>query len=143
MAISLDYRIAAVLAMLFLVAYNIALKTFFSRGHDWRAFIPFVAAGVLLAFAYFAYSYKEISFGGSTVPLTLVILGALAITTAFGWYAMASGSVSVYAAVLAISTPLTAFLAVYFLPNETLTTNQWVGVFLGLISLVLVTGVYK
>ncbi|MDO8339627.1 MAG: EamA family transporter [Candidatus Burarchaeum sp.] len=143
MAIPLDYRLAAVLTMISIVAYNIALKSFFLRGYDWRAFIPFVAAGVLLAFAYFAYSYKEISFGGSTVMLTMIILGALALTTAFGWYSMANGSVSVYVAVLAISTPLTALLAAYFLPNETLTTNQWAGVFLGLISLVLVTGVYK
>ncbi len=142
MGISLDYRIAAVLAMIFLVAYNIALKSFFARGHDWRAFIPFVAAGVLLAFAYFAYSYKEISFGGSTIMLTMIILGSLALTTAFGWYSMANGSVSVYAAVLAISTPLTAFAAYQFL-HEALTMTQWAGIFLALVSLVLVTGVYK
>ena len=139
MAFSLDYKIAAILAMLFIVAYNLALKSFFTRGHDWRAFIPFVAAGVLLAFAYFAYSYKEISFGGSTVPLTLVILGSLALTTAFGWYAMSNGSVSVYVAILAVSTPITAFAAYYLLPNEALSTTQWLGVLLGMVSIVLVT----
>ncbi|VVC03768.1 EamA-like transporter family protein [Candidatus Burarchaeum australiense] len=139
MAFAFDYKIAAVLAMIFLVIYNLSLKTFFARGQDWRALIPFVAAGVLLAVAYFAYTYKEVHITTETTMLALVILGALALTTAFGWYSMAYGKVSVYAAILAISTPLTAFLAYYFIPNEELSTLQWAGVALGLVSIVLVT----
>ena len=138
MAFDLDWKLAAMVAMLTLAAYNIAIKMFFAKGNDWRALIPFVFIGVLAALIYLLMTYKEVSFGQETILLSLALLACLALTTAFGWYSLSKGSVSIYIAILTISTPVTIFLASFFF-GEKLSIVQWAGVVLAMVSVYLVS----
>ncbi|RLG19188.1 hypothetical protein DRN67_03415 [Candidatus Micrarchaeota archaeon] len=138
MTIQLDWKIAAVLAMLSLSVYNILMKNFFNKSYDWRAFIPIIFAGSLVAFVYFLISYKSFAFNSSVLSLAIPILLFAGLMALLSLYAIQNGSISVVAAVLAISTPITALLAAYFL-NENLTVMQWVGIVLGMVSIYLVS----
>jgi len=137
--LDLDWKLASIIAMLTLAAYNLAIKAFFSKGNDWRALVPFVFLGVLAAFLYFLMTYKEISFTQETIALSLALLACLALTTAFGWYALSKGSVNVYIAILTVSTPLTIFAASFLFPGEKLSAMQWLGVVLAMVSVYLVS----
>ena len=138
MNIHIDWKIAALLAMLLLSVYNIMIKSFFSKGYDWRAFIPLLFAGSLIAFVYFLLSYKSVTFDANVMALVVPILLFAGLMALLSLYAIQNGAVSVVAAVLAISTPLTALLAAYFL-GENLTAVQWVGIAMGVVSIYLVT----
>jgi len=139
MNLALDWKIAAVLAMLSLAAYNLMLKDFFNKGNDWRVLIPVIFAGALIAFVYFLLSFKGAGISTNAILVSLPILFLAGLMILFSFYAISNGSISIVAGVLAISTPLTALLAAYFLPNESLTQIQWVGIFLGFVSVYLVT----
>ncbi|MFA6036223.1 MAG: EamA family transporter, partial [Candidatus Micrarchaeia archaeon] len=111
----------------------------FAKGNDWRALVPFVFLGVLAAALYFLMTYKEVTFTQETIILSLALLACLALTTAFGWYALSKGEVSVYFAILTVSAPLTIFAASFLFPGEKLSMLQWLGVVLGMVSVYLVS----
>ena len=137
--ISIDWKVASIIAMLALAAYNLMVKDFFNKGNDWRAFIPIVFVAALVAFAYFLLSYKDAGITTNSVLATVPVLLIAGVMLLASLYAMSQGSISVIAAILTIAVPLTALLAAYLLPNESLSQTQWIGVLLAMVSVYLVS----
>jgi len=135
----LDWRVAAIIALLTLSVYYVGLKHFFNKGYDWRVFIPLLFVVSLAAMGYYFYTQKTIAGGSEAYMLAAGLLVLAGILTATSIYAVNKGPVSVVAPLMAFSAPLVALLSAYLLPNEQLSMLQWAGVVLGLASIYLVS----
>jgi len=135
----IDWRVAAIVALITLSIYYIGLKHFFNKANDWRVFIPLLFLFSLAAMAYFIQVRSEVKAGTESYVLAIGLMVLIGIVTVTSMYAVNKGPVGVVAPILAFSAPLIALLGAYLLPNEQLTTLQWAGIALGLISVYLVS----
>ena len=134
----MDYRIAALGAMLSLGVYGVAVKWFFNQGGDWRQFIPVAAIAALILTAYFATSMGELKAGWGLWPQIALIAALFGISTLFSVLALQNGPISIVMPIMAMNI-LVAFVAGAIFFKEPATLTKAAGLALGLASIYLLT----
>ena len=136
----LDWRIAALLVMLLLGIYSVALKKFFNSGADWRVFLPLVGLVGIVALAYFAYSYKEIKFTNDAVVLGGITAVSIGLVTLFSMlvYADPETQLNVAFPIMSLAMVSTAALSLVFL-GEQLSIKMIAGIALAVVSIIVLS----
>ncbi len=132
------WQIAALAAVFFLAAYAIAVKYFFNSKYDWRAFIPLLLVTALALSAYFIYSGAQAQVKADSYTFAIVLGIIFCLSTVASFIAMKDGPVSVVVPIFSMNLILVA-VGGAILFGEQITGYKLAGIFLGLISLVLLT----
>lgn len=135
----IDWKIAAIIAMIALGVYNFLIRKFFVDGQDWRILIPMIFLGVLATAVYYAAVYKEVKFTNNSLSYLAGIgfFGLLVVIFSLLAVSHPKAELSVIIPVFALSTVITILLATVFL-HEQLTTTRIIGVILALASIYLI-----
>jgi transporter family protein len=134
----MDWRIAALVTMLALGAYNILVQEFVKK-LDWRILIPLVFVASLALFIYFLLTYP--SFISTVTPNAVLFSFALAfvfcISTIFTYLSFKEGgTISGVVPILSLSMFVSVLISVIFL-NEEVSPIGAAGMILSFIGLVL------
>jgi len=132
----LDWRLLSVVVMLVLGLYTVTIRKFFSDGGDWRILLPLAGVVGLLALAYFAFIYKEVSFNGSTLGVLAIALISIGLVTLLSMlvYADPATQINVAMPIMGLSIVSTAIFSIFFL-GETVTLKTWAGIILALAAI--------
>jgi drug/metabolite transporter (DMT)-like permease len=132
------WQIAALVAMVLLAVYSLAVKQFFNDKQDWRAFIPLAALASFALLAYYIYTGAHSSISGQSYLFALVIGVIFILSTIATFLAIAEGPASVVVPIFSLNLVIVV-IASTFLFGEQMTIYKIGGVLLGLFSILLLT----